>query len=228
MAVTARSSALLTTPWPGTNGKEASWSNQPILSLSFWKHPEPVAMCTGDQPFQWGMRPNLALLSKGNNLREENHLGTMAPSHTPQPQTAPENTHWNYSASYLGTDHSQDGPTRGLGEALHYPQAQLTEPASRGPPASLVPIVGDAVSTSAVLPCTSSCQGPRPAPCTALVCTWPPHHFTMALDLTTTQTPKLMLAFWKKFLSVPWFSYQQNRIKKHTFQHSKAMWQRMR
>ena len=35
----------------------------------------------------------------------------------------------------------------------------------------------------------------------------------MALDLATTQTPKLMVAFWKKFLSVPRFCYQQNRIK---------------
>ena len=92
MAVTARSSALLTSPWPDTNGKEASWSNQCILYLSFWKHPEPVAMCTGEQPSQWGMRPNVALLSRGSNLREENCLSTMAPSHTPQPQTAPENT----------------------------------------------------------------------------------------------------------------------------------------
>lgn len=171
-------------------------SNKPIFSLCFWKHPESLAVSTGDHSSLSGMRPNLALLSGGKNLGEENHPSTVAQNHIPQPQAAPEDTHRNYSTSYPGTDCSQDCPSLGLSEAPCYSQAQLTEPTSSVPQPPLVP-------TSPALSCTPSWQGPlQAAPCTALVYTWLPHHST------AIQTTKSMFAFRKTFLSVPWFSYQ--------------------
>lgn len=109
-------------------------------------------MSTGDHSSLSGMRPNLALLSGGKNLGEENHPSTVAQNHIPQPQAAPEDTHPNYSASYPGTDCSQGCPSLGLSEAPCYSQAQLTEPTSSVPQPPLVPTVGGTVPTSPALP----------------------------------------------------------------------------
>lgn len=136
----------------------------------------------------------------------------MATSHTPQPQTTPENTHTEL-LSLLPGHCPQPEQSLVLASVKHSisPGSAHRDLPPVVPQLLSCPLLGTLCSLLLSL-MYAQLAGPSLLPCPALVCTWPPHHSSMALDLAC-QTPKLMLAFWKKFPSVTRFSYQQSKFK---------------